>query len=166
MTILLVIHKGQPVASSILLKFGEMVVSEFNCDNGEFRNLGVNQFCDWEAIKLAYQEGYKIFSFGRTSPQNKGLMTHKSRWGTSVDNLPRFFFPASFHAKAAEEKESSWKYRLIKRISEKAPGDLFKLLGRLVYRHMGWLGRARSLRLCDPVSRRTQPYDECKSGCS
>ena len=42
MTILLVVHKGQHVASSILLKFGEMVVSDSTRDTGEFRNLGVN----------------------------------------------------------------------------------------------------------------------------
>lgn len=136
MTILLVVYKGQHIASSILLKFGEMVVSEFNCDAGEFRNLGVNQFCDWEAIKLAYQEGYKIFSFGRTSPQNKGLMTHKGRWGTKVDDLPSFFYPGLF-GERHREKESSWKYRIITKMSQKAPSALFQILGKLVYRHMG-----------------------------
>jgi len=136
LTLLLVIYKGHPVASSVLFKFGEMVVSEFNCDTGEFRNLGVNQFCDWEAIKLAYREGYKTFSFGRTSPKNKGLMVHKGRWGTKVDDLPRFFLPGSFGEKP-RESESSWKYRLIAKLSQKAPEPLFHMLGQLVYRHMG-----------------------------
>ena len=136
MTVLLVAHRGQYVASSILLKFGEMVVLEFNCDTGKFRNLGVNQFCDWEAIKLAYREGYKIFSFGRTSPNNKGLMTHKARWGTTVDDFSTFFYPGSFGERSVGN-ESSWKYRLIAKMSEKAPGALFQILGKLVYRHMG-----------------------------
>ena len=136
MTLLLVFHNGQPVASSILFKFKEMVVSEFNCDAGGFRNLGVNQFCEWEAIKLAYEQGYKIFSFGRTPPQNKGLMAYKGRWGTTQDDLPSFFFPSSFH-KEIEEREASWKYKLIKRVSEKTSGSLFHILGELVYRHMG-----------------------------
>ena len=136
MTLLLVFHNGQPVAGSILFKFKQMVASEFNCDAGEFRNLGVNQFCEWEAIKLAYEQGYKVFSFGRTSQNNKGLMVYKGRWGTKQDELPRFFFPSSFSRKA-EERASSWQFRLVKAMSVRAPRPLFHLLGKFIYRHMG-----------------------------
>lgn len=136
LTILFAVHQGMHVASVVLLKFRDMVVSEFNCDSGQFRNLGGNQFCDWEAVRMAHKEGYDIFSLGRTSPQNKGLMEYKDKWATSVECFSSFFAPGSAFRQIGE-RETTMRYKLVKKLSEKSPAPLFHLLGRCIYRHMG-----------------------------
>jgi hypothetical protein len=136
LTLLLALYKGNPVAVSLLLKFREAVTVEFGCDLIEYRRLCPNHFLDWEAIQLACREGFKLFSFGRTSPRNTGLMTYKERWGTRVEDLVQYFYPESF-ADTGEEKESSWQYRLIRTICRKAPDPLFQMIGKCIYRHLG-----------------------------
>lgn len=136
MVVLFAVHEGRPVAGYILFKFGQMATSEFACDVKEFRSLGVNQFCEWEAIKMAHGEGFKIYSFGRTSPLNTGLMASKDRWGAEVDNLPSLFFPGQF-AERCERFESTWRYRCVSKLAAKAPRFLSRTIGSFVYQHMG-----------------------------
>lgn len=81
LTVLSAVYKEKTVAVSLLLKFKDSVTVEFGCDLIEYRKLCPNHFLDWKAIQLACDEGFKLFSFGRTSPNNKGLMTYKERWG-------------------------------------------------------------------------------------
>lgn len=136
LTLLLAVHNGESVAALLILKFKDMVIGEVLCDLPEFRKFRVNHFLDWEAIRMGCREGYKIFSFGRTSLHNKGLLSFKSGWGTTSDTLSQVVYPMSF-CHRMEQKESSWKYSLIESIAEKTPDPLFHLLGRFVYRHMG-----------------------------
>jgi len=136
LTLLLAVHNGKSIAAHLVLKFKEMVIGEVLCDISEFRKFRVNHFLDWEAIKMGYREGYKIFSFGRTSIDNKGLLSFKRDWGTTSDTLLQIVYPMSF-CHRLEQKEFSWSYKLIRRISEKTPDPLFHLLGEIVYHHMG-----------------------------
>lgn len=136
LALLLATHRGRSIAAHLTLKFKDMVIGEVLCDLPEFREFRVNHFLDWEAIRMSCREGYKIFSFGRTSIHNKGLMLFKKNWGTTSDALTQIVYPDAF-AERSELKPFSWKYRLMNRISEKIPHALFHLLGRLAYRHMG-----------------------------
>ena len=136
LTLFLALYKGQPVAANLVLKYKDFALAEVGCDLVEYRKLCANQLLDWEAIKLVYNEGYTFYSFGRTSLQNKGLMTYKGRWGTKVDDFPSFFFPGSFNEKAGK-RESSWKYRIVKKMSEKCPDPLFHKFSDFIYHHMG-----------------------------
>jgi len=136
MTLLLAVYENQPIAGVILFKFKDKVIPEFIADDGKFRNLCPNHFLIWEAIKLAYENNYKIFSFGRTAKNNNGLMVFKNRWGTRVVDFQDFFYPSSACDKN-KEKVLSLKYKLIKKTSEKAPNFLFKMIGNFCYRHLG-----------------------------
>lgn len=136
LTLFLALYEGQPVSANLVLKYKDIALAEFAGDRVEYRKLYANQLLDWEAIKLSYNEGYAFYSFGRTALNNKGLMAYKSRWGTTVDDFHIFSYPGSF-AERSVERESSWKYRLIAKMSQKAPGALFQILGKIVYRHMG-----------------------------
>jgi CelD/BcsL family acetyltransferase involved in cellulose biosynthesis len=136
LVLLFAAHNGMDVAVSMLMKFKETVIVEFGCDLIEFRRLYPNHFLDWKSIQLAYSEGYKIFSFGRTSPQNTGLMTYKNRWGTTVESLSQFHYPESFSS-IGEQRESSWKYKMMRTVLRKVPPPIFNMIGDFVYRHMG-----------------------------
>ncbi len=135
-TLLLAVFEGRVIGGSILLKYKDSVNIEFGCDNIKFRHLCVNQFLDWETVKLAYSDGFKLLSFGRTSCNNSGLMVYKNRWGTKTEDLPKFFFPPNYRLND-EENESSWKYKLVRMICKKAPNSIFQLVSRFVYRHIG-----------------------------
>lgn len=136
LTLLIGSYQGQPIGGLLLSAYKETINVEFAGDIASFRVLCVNHLLYWEAIKFAYRGGYRIFSFGLTSPLNRGLMAFKSRWGTKVVDMPHFFLPSKY-AQQEELKESSLKYRLIHEAAQRAPGHAYQLLGDFVYRHMG-----------------------------
>lgn len=134
--ILLAKHQNQSVGGLLLYKYKDRVSAEFAVSDERFRDMSPNHLLFWEAIKSAYEEGYKIFDFGRTSPHNQALMDFKNRWGTQVIDLPKYF-----HSKEAginsNGVEQTFKYRLIKSACSKAPDAIFQKIGNFCYRHMG-----------------------------
>lgn len=131
-------YRGRTAASMILLKFKDRVSWEFIGVHPEYKHLNPTHFLLWEAISLALKEGYKIFDFGRTSPNNQGLMDFKRRWGTVVGELPQFWYPGSGNGLGLlAGMEKSLKYRSIGYLVRKSPRTLLPYLGELCYRHMG-----------------------------
>ena len=55
------------VVGGIFLKFKNRFSDEFRAWNRGYNELRPNYYLYWEAIKLAHNEGYKIFDFGRQS---------------------------------------------------------------------------------------------------
>lgn len=136
MVLLLAEKGGKTIASLILFKFKDRVSTEFAASDETFKDMSPNHLLFWEAIKSAYHEGYKIFDFGRTSPNNESLMDFKRHWGTNVIDLPQYYFPKHIAEKFSREEESAG-YRLVKKISEKAPDYALKYIGNFCYRHLG-----------------------------
>ena len=136
MALLLAKQNNQTIAGLIIFKFKTRVSAEFLASDETFLNVSPNHFLFWEAIKSACNEGFKIFDFGRTSPDNKSLMTFKSRWGTTVVDLPQFCYPKELSENIAD-RETSTSYRLINKICKNSPESVCKMLGHICYRHLG-----------------------------
>lgn len=86
-------YQEKIVASILLLKFKKKVIYEYGAIDKKMTHLHPSHFLLWHAIKTSHQEGYKIFDFGRTSVDNKGLMTFKERWGAEKVTLSYFYLP-------------------------------------------------------------------------
>lgn len=135
-TLLLAKHNNKAIAGQILFKFKDRVSVEFSVSDESFREMSPSHFLFWEAIKLSYDEGYKIIDFGRTSPNNTGLMDFKRRWGTVMIDMPKFYYPKETR-KEDVKKEDSMKYKIMQKICNKAPEFILPTIGRFCYRHMG-----------------------------
>lgn len=136
MHLLLAQKDGESIASLLLFQFKDRLSAEFAASDETFKDFSPNHFLFWEAIKMAYGMGCKVFDFGRTSPDNTSLMDFKGRWGAEVIDLPAFYYPAS----VAEEmgcKEESWKYKVASKVCKGAPDGLQKAVGGFFYRHLG-----------------------------
>ncbi len=136
LTLLLAEKDSLPIAGMILFKFKDRVSAEFAAHNERYRDLSPNHFLFWESIKLAYQEGYKFFDFGRTSPTNLPLMEFKERWGTEVVDLPGFHYTERHGSDPALEGESRT-FKLMSKVCHMAPESLQPLIGNFCYRHLG-----------------------------
>jgi len=136
LSVLFALYEDKPVAATLIFKFGNKVSSEFLADNIAFRRLHPNHFLYWESMKTACIEGYDIFSFGRTHYDNKSLLAFKNSWGTIVTDLNMFFYPKEAAGKYGN-RDSSWKYKLIKKSSLHAPDFIFRAIGSFCYRHLG-----------------------------
>ena len=136
LSLLIAEKDGTALASLILFKFRDRVSAEFAASDETYRDLSPNHFLFWEAIKSAYEGGYKIFDFGRTSPDNKSLMDFKRHWGTTLIDLPQYYYPRHAAEKLANVEESL-SYKLVKKLCEKVPDFALKQIGNLCYKHLG-----------------------------
>ncbi|MHC4568451.1 MAG: GNAT family N-acetyltransferase [Planctomycetota bacterium] len=134
--VLLALKGSKPVAASMLLKFKDRVSVEWMVSDSKYRDLSPNHYLFWEAMKNAWDEGFKIFDFGRTSRHNHPLMDFKTRWGTKIVDLPNYYYPRALSAKLAEP-ESSQSYRLMSAVLRRAPLCVTIPIGRFCYRHLG-----------------------------
>ncbi len=134
--LLLAVADGEFGASKLLLKHRDTVFFEYGCDVIEFRKRRINHFLEWEAIKMAYAQGYRKYNFGRTSITNHGLLDYKKRWGSKESDLPKFIFPKSY-GKRHQTPELSLKYRIARKVFKKVPRNIAMILGEFLYRHMG-----------------------------
>jgi len=50
----------------------------------------------WNAIREAHEDGFRVFDFGRTDSANNSLLDFKLRWGTTVSDLPVYYYPRSY----------------------------------------------------------------------
>lgn len=126
---------GQPVAGLMLFKFRERVSAEFAAYDESFLNFSPLHALFWEAIQDARREEYKIFDFGRTSPDNGSLMDFKNRWGTTVIDLPHYYYPRMLCGRDAA-KYDSFSYRFVREICKTAPEPVRVGLGKFLYQHM------------------------------
>ncbi len=114
--------------------FNRMFSSEYAGDSAEGRGGGVNQVLYWEAIKKACEKGYSIFSFGRTSSLNEGLLIFKRQFGACEEDIGTCVYPASA-CKAVPNAERSTASAMVRWISGRGPLWLNRMVGAFCYRH-------------------------------
>ena len=134
--LLLALKEERVLGGLVLFKFKDRVSAEFAAYDDGFKNVSPNHFLFWEAIQRAHRQGFRLFDFGRTAPDNHDLMDFKRRWGTAVVDLPKFFSLPKL-AEAVAQADQSWKVRLAQTIIGRAPDCAQELISAAIYRHMG-----------------------------
>ncbi|HPQ42808.1 MAG TPA: GNAT family N-acetyltransferase [Syntrophales bacterium] len=136
MILILAQKDDQTIAGLISFKYKDRFSCEYLATDQRFLGIRPNNFLFWEAIKTAYNEGFKVFDFGRTALNNEGLMNFKNRWGTTMVDFPYLYYPAKLSKKMNNQKTVSG-YKLINKICENSPDLVCKLLGQICYKHLG-----------------------------
>jgi Acetyltransferase (GNAT) domain len=137
-TLFIGLQGGVPIGCLLTLNLGDVWAVEYSGDTSAARSSGVNQLLYWEAIQLAYSQGAKTFSLGRTSVVNHGLLDYKRRWATIEEDLTDFTFPAiRGREKTSRSREASTAYRLVRGLVRRVPMPIYRKIGSFCYRHLG-----------------------------
>lgn len=123
------------IGTQLLFKFRDRVSAEFIGWNNTARDLSPNHFLFWQAISMAYNEGYELFDFGATSPENTSLMDFKGHWGTTVIDIPFYYYPLTMCG-YYESQKSSGIYKIARAILPNLPRGLLQAAGDFYYRHL------------------------------
>jgi hypothetical protein len=122
------------IAGSIFFDFKEKAVYKFGASDFKYQHLRANNLVMWEAIKLYAQNGYKSLCFGRTALDNIGLRRFKAGWGTDEQVIDYYKYDLQQNAFVTEASLLRNSHRRIFRIM---PITLLKMLGSLLYKHIG-----------------------------
>jgi len=123
------------IAGIVLFKFKDIVSFEHGASLTKYLPARPNHILLWKAIEMACSEGYRYFDFGKTPPENEGLLNFKSRWGAKMYNLPYFYYPQIKGMMSLEQK--SFKHKLLLTFGKHMPLSLAKIMGRIAYHHLG-----------------------------
>ena len=86
-SVLIVEASAQPVAAAVFLAWNGTVIYKFGASDPSTRSLCPNHLLLWHAIRVACEQGYRWFDFGRTDVGQEGLRTFKLSWGAAEEPL-------------------------------------------------------------------------------
>ncbi len=127
-------HKGEPIAGAIYFHFGKKALYKYGASDKRHQNLRANDLIMSEAIKWYNKNKYENFSFGRTDPNNSGLMQFKAGWGARERIIKYYKYDLKKNAfiKAAPHPK-----RIYNGVFNNTPIPLLKIFGSVLYKHMG-----------------------------
>ena len=131
--VLLANYKNKKIAGAVYFHFGDKVIYKYGASDRKYQSLRANNLVMWEAIKWYSIKGYRCFSFGRTSPENKGLLQFKSGWGGDINKI--YYFKYNIENQHFINNTNT--FNPGNNIFAYLPISLLKIIGRLLYRHIG-----------------------------
>jgi lipid II:glycine glycyltransferase (peptidoglycan interpeptide bridge formation enzyme) len=123
------------IAGSMYFCFGNTVLLKFNASDIKYSSYRPNYLLTWEAMERACQEGYERFDFGRSHPENHGLIRFKKQWG-SQETLMRYYYYPDVGGTSAV-KQTSLYYRVYTKANQLMPLFVAKRVGRVLYKYLG-----------------------------
>jgi lipid II:glycine glycyltransferase (peptidoglycan interpeptide bridge formation enzyme) len=126
--------RGRPIAAMITLQLRDTIVYKYGASDAAFHALGGMHFLFWKAITDACAEGRTAFDFGRSDPDQAGLLTFKDRWGAARVPVSYWRCPAS---RTAASPLRRWVDACASRAFFHAPDGIRVAAGTLLYKHIG-----------------------------
>jgi hypothetical protein len=121
------------VAAAVFTLYRDQAIYKYGASTRSFHHLKPNNLVMWEAIRWCCRNGIHRVHFGRTEPENRGLLRYKRNWGTEERVVRYFkfdFFKNLFVASSSAPKPS---YVVFKHM----PEFFLKIMGNMLYRHAG-----------------------------
>jgi hypothetical protein len=132
-TIALAWYGKMAIAGAIFLTFGDQVIYKYGAKERRYRQLCANNLIMWEAIRLYTRKGYRSFCFGRTEPDNDGLLQFKRGWGAVEETLSYYKYDLKQRAFVQAQSQTTG---LHNRVFRAMPTAVLRLAGYFLYRHV------------------------------
>jgi hypothetical protein len=122
------------IAGAIYFHFGEKAFYKYGASDKKYQHLRGNNLVMWEAIKWYSQNEYKSLCFGRTEPENQGLIQFKSGWGTTEQQINYYRYDLK---KGSFVSGSSRVTGFHNKIFKNTPVPILNRIGSILYKHVG-----------------------------
>ena len=122
------------IAGAIYFHFGEKATYKYGASDRNYQHLRANNLVMWEAIKWCSQNGYKRFCFGRTEPDNKGLLQFKRGWGSDERILNYYKYDIKSETFVSDTSHLSGVHN---KVFHNMPIPLLRITGSVLYKHIG-----------------------------
>lgn len=125
--------KGQAIASAVFFHFGQGVIYKFGASDLRFQHTRANNMVIWTAIEYFAKKGYSELHFGRTSPDNTGLLRFKRAWAPREERLE--YFRYNLRRNAFTEAPAT-PFGRSSTLMRNLPIPVLKIIGKLLYPHI------------------------------
>lgn len=122
------------ISAAVYLHFGKKAYYKYGASDIKAQHLRANNLVMWEAIRWYLRNGYQSFCFGRTDLESKGLRQFKNGWGTRESTL--YYYKYNLRD-GNYINTSPFMSGLTQKVFKIMPIPLSKMVGSLLYRHIG-----------------------------
>ena len=127
---------GRPIGSILTLRHKQTIVYKYGCSDERFHNMGAMPRLFWQTIQEAKAEQLEEFDLGRSDESNPGLVRFKENLGATGTSINYWQFPHKVSA-GAGGLSNALKSPFIQSLLLRLPDSLFRLAGKIFYRHAG-----------------------------
>jgi len=131
--VVLASFEGKNIAGGVYFHFGRRAIYKYGASTREYQHKRPNNRVMWEAIRRYAENGFESFSFGRTGPENKGLLQFKRGWGAREAVLRYYKYDLREGSYVVDHS----KIESFSPIFRRMPVPLLNMIGSLLYRHIG-----------------------------
>ena len=131
--VVLVSFKESYIAGAIYFHFRDNVIYKYGASDRIFQHLRANNLIMWEAIKWYANKGLKTFSFGKTEPENRGLLQFKRGWNTKEETINYYKYDLIKNCFVSKKAGLKTSYNFFRHM----PSPILKFTGNILYRHVG-----------------------------
>lgn len=126
---------GQPVGCGIILYTKHTVSIPWASTLRQYNHMAPNMMLYWNFLKFAADGNFKIFDFGRSTP-NEGTFRFKKQWGASP--VPLFWYQVDFskNDRQTANDDKMPKREILANLWAKSPLFLANFLGPCVRRYI------------------------------
>jgi len=123
-----------PVAAGFLLGFRDTLEIPWASSLRKYNRLAANMLMYWHALKLAIEEGFKRFDFGRSTP-GEGTYKFKAQWGAAPLSL-NWEYWLSNGGPLPDISPKNGKYQAAIRLWQKLPIPITKAVGPAIVKNI------------------------------
>ena len=132
-TVVSALHSGKRIASAVFFNFGKKVICKYGASDQGYQHLRPNNLILWEAVRYYREQGFETLNFGRTEPENKGLLQFKRGWGAEKRLLEYHRYDLKKNRFLTGRPGPKKSYKLFRFM----PTPMLRIAGDLLYRHAG-----------------------------
>jgi hypothetical protein len=129
----LAVYQGKPIAGAVYALYRDQALYKFGASDRNYQNLRANNMVMWEAIRWFCRNGFCSLDFGRTEPENEGLLQFKRGWRATETRVANHRFDLKQNTFSADRGKVKSSYSMCKIM----PLPVLRLAGRILYRHVG-----------------------------
>ena len=124
-------RKNVPIAAVVLLGFNGRLVYKYAASDPAALEDRPNDWLVYHSIRLAAEEGYRVFDFGITDKKQDGLRRFKSKWGAVESDI----FYSFILGKPDLDGGPSRAVRLAGEVIKRSPTAVCRVLGQAFYKY-------------------------------
>lgn len=129
----LVFHQGTVIAGLMFFYSNGHIIYKYGASDRRFSKFRPNNVAMWTSIKWAIDNNFKAVDFGRTELHHAGQLQFKRGWNTTETELNYYRFDILKNSFISVENEIQSSYYIFK----KFPLPILKVVGKILYRHIG-----------------------------
>lgn len=130
--VVLATYQNVRIAGAVYFHLGEKAYFKYGASDKNFHHLRPNNLVMWEAIKWYSENGFKNLCFGRTEPENQGLIQFKSGWSTTEQHMNYYRYDLRKNSFVPDSLRVTGFHN---RIFKSMPAPVLNAVGALLYRH-------------------------------